>query len=152
VLFAAASRGELIENGNFPDEVKHWHLAVPSAYGRAPEAEVADGSLVVKRLHPSGYIGLHQAVNIRNGKNYLLTFEVRGTPGERYLVMVRDPGKKAHVSRRIKISESWTPVSLEFAGVFDTDQGWVRDWLWSLIPAPGSWREPNPLARNALRP
>jgi hypothetical protein len=109
--------------------VKHWHLAVPSAYGRAPEAAVADGALVLKRLHPAGYIGLHQAVNIRQGKNYRLTFEARGTPGEWFLVMVRDPGKKAHVSRRVNPSETWEAVSVQFTGAFDTDEDWVSDWL-----------------------
>jgi hypothetical protein len=107
-------------------------MAVPSEVGvTAPEAKIEKGEFHLGKLRATkpGYITLNQAVNIRKGKKYKLTYEAKGEGAGQYLVALHDPGKLGHVSKLFTPAASWEVIVVEFTGQFDTDSGWVREWL-----------------------
>lgn len=129
VLSTLSAGAELIKNGDF-DDAAYWSLAVPLSYGPPPHAEVDDDTFMLKGLRATrtGYLTLNQAVEIKNGINYKLTFEAKGTSTNQYLVALHDPGIKWPLSPVLTSKESWTKEEIEFTGVFDADRKWVRDW------------------------
>lgn len=130
-LLAGTAGAELIENGTFARNTSGWEMATPSVYGPAPGAVVENGEFQLSNLSGAvfGYLTVNQAVNIESGKTYRLSFEAKGVGTGQYLVAIHDPGRLAHTSKLFTPSAEWEKIAIDFAGAFDTDSRWVRDWL-----------------------
>jgi hypothetical protein len=131
VMLMGSVRAELLENGNFSKGAANWEMAAPSVYGPPPEARIEMGEFHLAKLSATvpGYLTLNQAVDIRKDKKYKLTFEAKGEGKGQYLVALHDPGRLGHVSKLFTPAPAWESKEVEFTGQFDTDSGWVRDWL-----------------------
>ena len=78
---AGSTRAELIKNGDFSDGVNYWSVSVNPHYGDPkPVFALVEGGLEAKKLRSTKppYVNIAQAVNIRKGKRYQLSYEVRG--------------------------------------------------------------------------
>jgi hypothetical protein len=131
-MLLSGAKAELLENGTFSKGVANWEMAVPSEVGISPpEAKIEKGEFHLGKLSATkpGYLTLNQAVNIRKGKKYKLTYEAKGEGAGQYLVALHDPGKLGHVSKLFTPTSSWEVITVEFTGQFDTNNGWVREWL-----------------------
>jgi hypothetical protein len=132
VMLLNAAEAGVLENGNFYKGTSNWEMAVPSEIGvTPPAAKIEKGEFHLGKLRATspGYLTLNQAVNIRKGKKYKLTYEAKGEGAGQYLVALHDPGKLGHVSKLFTPTVSWQVIEVEFTGLFDTDGKWVREWL-----------------------
>jgi hypothetical protein len=132
IMLLSGARAGLLENGNFSKGVAHWEMAAPSEVGvTPPDSKIEKGEFHLGKLRAlkPGYLTLNQAVNIRKGKKYKLTYEAKGEGAGQYLVALHDPGKLGHVSKLFTPAASWEVIEVEFTGQFDTNSGWVREWL-----------------------
>jgi hypothetical protein len=112
VMLLSGARAELLENGKFSKGTVNWEVAAPSEVGVIPpEVIIEKGELHFGKLRTSkpGYLTLNQAVNIRKGRKYKLTFEAKGEGTGQYLVAFHDPGKLGHVSKLFTPAVSWEP-------------------------------------------
>ena len=128
--FATWSFAELIENGDFADGVAYWQMGPSGHYGNPdPKFQVVEGALEVTKLHSahSSYLTISQAVNIRKGKRYKLSYEVKGVGKGEYGVSIVHPSKGRHHTMKKKLpGPSWTLVEAEFEGSYDTDEKWFK--------------------------
>ncbi len=94
------------------------------------------GMITFQKLVPNTnyYLSLATAVNIEKGKNYILTYEVKGPATGKYTVRIADPGD--HMDRNVNpvnhvihvgtVTENWETVELPFTGKFDTKSIWYK--------------------------
>ncbi len=132
LTFATWTSAELLENGNFADGVSYWQVSVAGGYGGPdPMFRVVDGALEGAPLHRAdpGYLIIAQAVNIRKGKSYKLSYEVKGEGEGNYIVSILHVFKgKHHAKRAAMPGTSWEKVESEFVGAYDTDEKWFKKW------------------------
>jgi len=134
---AADDKSELLENGDFPSEtIGAWRINVSNHHGVNPQPYVKDGALGFAKCESSKgpYFTLSQAVEIQEGKNYTLSFEVRGkvTSGKiSARVGMAKPdtlGLKNHTrGKTFEITEEWVIHSVEFTGTYDTESDFVKE-------------------------
>ncbi len=132
VGLAATSRAELIENGDFSEGVNYWSVRVSPHHGDPdPVFALVDGGLEANKLHrtKAGYVNISQAVDIRQGKRYKLSYEIRGAASGIYRVSIQHLMKGRHyVSPQATPSPSWESFAAEFTGKYDTDKYWFEEW------------------------
>lgn len=129
---ATWSSAELVENGDFSDNVAYWLMAPASGYGKpAPEFAVVDGALEATNLREvdPNYLLVQQPVNVQKGKRYKLSYEVKADGGGYYLVTIQHVLHDRHYMAKNPLpGSSWESVEVEFEGAFDTDEKWLKKY------------------------
>ncbi len=139
-----AGRKDIVKNGDFGSrKLEYWQLfGNENKYGKKITPKISKHSITCSGLiwASPGYLTLSQYVHIEKGKKYKLTFESKiepGSEGEVFAFLRRPPyakvkGKKTkgkdRLTHHIKPTQftpttEWTPVTIEFTGVYQTDNG-----------------------------
>lgn len=116
-MLAIANAQSLIDNGEFAKTLKPWKIfsvkSIPAA-----EHSLDDGTLTLNITTASDKPGnrqLFQPVKVETGKNYTLTFDVKGSiEGENEIVVaiVAAPGKFASF-KKVPISNTWVTQKIQ---------------------------------------
>lgn len=127
---------ELVENGDFKDDLNYWQLHRHGGYVPEPTTRLANGELSFSGLSflTKYYLSLSQAVEIKKGVNYKLSYEIKGPAKQNYVIRIGDPGSTAddikptlhYLGTKLTVSAEWQTVEQEFVGKFDTDRNWYR--------------------------
>jgi len=141
-LSAICCSAELIENGDFSKGVNYWRINRHTGYIPTPNIKVSGGVLKFNRLSPlsSSYLTLSTVVNIRKGKTYKLSYDIKGPAKGRYTLVIgegavsdKEKSQKSeasyHYSAKGKkakkdVPDEWTTVEAEFVGKHDTMKSW----------------------------
>ena len=121
---------ELIKNGDFSSQVRHWGLMRTPSYGYTNNAEVKDGELHFSKLtgNTPHYFWVGQPVDIDEGKTYRISFEVKGTEGQKYGVILGAPSRRIVNGKRLTIEgDDWKKVEVPLLSKTGSDTSWVRD-------------------------
>jgi len=143
-LSAICCSAELIENGDFSKGVNYWRINRHTGYVPTPNIKVSGGVLKFNKLSPlsAGYLTLGTVVNIRKGKKYKLSYDIKGPAKGSYSLKIgenavrdkkKDKKSKAsyHYTATGKkamkgVPAEWTTVEAEFVGKHDTMKRWFE--------------------------
>lgn len=136
-LASCSFGGELIENGDFRDDLNYWKLERRSGYVPAPATRCRKGELSFSGLSflTKTYLSLRQAVEIKKGVRYKLSYEIKGPATQTYAVRLGSYGDPKNdikptlhyrSAANLKVAKGWQTVVAEFTGKFDTDRNWYR--------------------------
>jgi len=136
VLALSASAADLLENGDLKDNLNYWQLHRHPGYKPEPKTSYTKGVISFSGLTylTHFYLSLSQAVDIKKGVTYKLSYEIKGPADKTYRVRVGDPGSVPDSIKpvlhfndsKLTVTGDWQTVEKEFVGKFDTDRSWYR--------------------------
>lgn len=125
--------GEMLKNPGVSKDLNYWICRTHHGYVPKPNVTLQKGVFMASGCSPltNYYLSLMQVVNIRKGRRYKLSYEIRGKGGGTYRAIcgqtVGHHKDKLHLAlNNKKVTDSWETVEAEFVGKFDTDAKWVR--------------------------
>ena len=135
-LAFCASGADLIENGDLKDDLNYWKLHRHAGYKPEPTTRYTKGELSFSGLTflTKYYLSLSQAVEIKKGVKYKLSYEIKGPATKTYTIRLGDPGDRGnniegvyhYIDHKLTAPADWQTVEVEFTGKFDTDRNWYR--------------------------
>jgi len=153
IVFASLITGvtagskDIVHNGDFRSKkLEYWQLSgSKNKYGKKITPKISKHSITCSELILASprYLILSQYVNIEKGKKYKLTFEAKigeGTEGEAFAFLRRPTYAKVKGNRNVKRKDrgyethhikptqykpttEWKPFTIEFTGLYKTDNG-----------------------------